>query len=155
MESVWGPQGHWSSYGYASGLHKVLLFSLYPSITSRKTGGLEALLFLANTASRRILWWTGIRCFFLLFTSSLVWWRISWRRCTKMVLPTVFPGLSAAKLKDSIFVGPQIREVLKDTDFGELLNLKELRAGKHSSQSVVAFLVTHAYQITKPVLRSR
>ena len=29
-----------------------------PSITSRKTGGLEALLFLANTASRRILWWT-------------------------------------------------------------------------------------------------
>ena len=28
----------------------------------------------------------------------------------------------------SIFVGPQIREVLKDTDFAELLNLKELRA---------------------------
>ena len=28
----------------------------------------------------------------------------------------------------SIFVGPQIREVLKDTDFVELLNLKELRA---------------------------
>ena len=27
-ESVWGPQGHWSSYGYASGLHKILLFSL-------------------------------------------------------------------------------------------------------------------------------
>ena len=43
-------------------------------------------------------------------------------------LSTVFPGLSAAKLKESIFVGPQIREVLKDTDFEELLNLKELRA---------------------------
>ena len=43
-------------------------------------------------------------------------------------LSTVFPGLSAAKLKDGIFVGPQIREVLKDTDFEELLNLKELRA---------------------------
>ena len=41
---------------------------------------------------------------------------------------TVFPGLSAAKLKEGIFVGPQIREVLKDTDFEELLNLKELRA---------------------------
>ena len=86
--------GHWSSYGYASGLHKVLLFSvsgiveLYPSITSRKTGGLEALLFLANTATRRIFWWTWIRCFFLLFTSSLVWWRILWRHCTKMVLPS-------------------------------------------------------------------
>ena len=43
-------------------------------------------------------------------------------------LSTVFSGLSAAKLKEDIFVGPQIREVLKDTDFEELLNLKELRA---------------------------
>ena len=43
-------------------------------------------------------------------------------------LSTVFPGLSAAKLKEGIFVGPQIWEVLKDTDFEELLNLKELRA---------------------------
>ena len=42
-------------------------------------------------------------------------------------MSTVFPGLSAAKLKEGIFVGPQIREVLKDTDFEEL-NLKELRA---------------------------
>ena len=40
-------------------------------------------------------------------------------------LSTVFPGLSAAKLKDGIFVRPQIREVLKDTDFEELLNLNE------------------------------
>ena len=31
-------------------------------------------------------------------------------------LSTVFPGLSAAKLKEGIFVGPQIREVLKDTE---------------------------------------
>ena len=43
-------------------------------------------------------------------------------------LSTVFPGLSAAKFKEGIFVGPQIREVLKDTDFEEHLNLKELRA---------------------------
>ena len=43
-------------------------------------------------------------------------------------LSTVFPGLSAAKLKEGIFVGPHIREVMKDTDFEELLNLKELRA---------------------------
>ena len=63
------------------------IVELSPIITSRKTGGLEALLFLANTASRIFLWWTWIRCFFLLFTSSLVWW-ISWRRCTKMELPS-------------------------------------------------------------------
>ena len=43
-------------------------------------------------------------------------------------LSTVFPSLSAAKLKEGIFVGPQIREVLKDTDFEDLYNLKELRA---------------------------
>ena len=43
-------------------------------------------------------------------------------------LSTVFPCLSAAKLKEGIFVGPQIREVLKDTDFEELHNLNELRA---------------------------
>ena len=43
-------------------------------------------------------------------------------------LSTVARGLCAAKFKEGIFVGPQIREVLKDTDFEELLNLKELRA---------------------------
>ena len=43
-------------------------------------------------------------------------------------LSTVFPALSAANLKEGIFVGPQIQKVLKDTDFEELLNLKELRA---------------------------
>ena len=43
-------------------------------------------------------------------------------------LSTVFPGLSAAKLNKGIFVGPQVREVLKDTDFEEFLNSKELRA---------------------------
>ena len=42
-------------------------------------------------------------------------------------LSTVFPGPIAAKFKEAIFVGPQIREVTKDTDFEELLNLKELR----------------------------
>ena len=32
-------------------------------------------------------------------------------------LSTVFTGLSAAKLKEGIFVRPQIREVQKDTGF--------------------------------------
>ena len=51
------------------------------------------------------------------------------KNCTAFQhLSTVFPGLSAAKLKEGIFVGPQIREVLKDTDFEELLYLNELRA---------------------------
>ena len=46
-------------------------------------------------------------------------------------LPTLVhsvPPLSSAKLKEGIFVGPQIRERLKNKDFEELLVLKELRA---------------------------
>ena len=116
--------------------HSTVVFSvsgiveLYPNITSRKTRGLEALLFLANTALRRILWWTWIRCFFLLFTWSLVWWRISWRRCTKMVLPsnTCLLCSQVLVLLSSKRASLSDREVLKDTDFEELLNLKELRA---------------------------
>ena len=43
-------------------------------------------------------------------------------------LSTVIPCLSAAKLKEVIFVGPQIQEELNDADFDVLLNLKELKA---------------------------
>ena len=53
---------------------------------------------------------------------------------------TVFPGLRAAKLKDGIFVGPQIREVLKDSDFEELLYLKELRAWEAFESVCIGFL---------------
>ena len=135
------------------------IVELYPSITSRKTEGLEALLFLANTASRRILWWTWIRCFFLLFTSSLVWWRISWRRCTKMVLPSntcllcsqVLVLLSTKRASLSDLKSEKCWRILILKSF---LTKRNWEHGKHSSQSVVASLVTHAYQITKPVLRS-
>ena len=65
-------------------------------------------------------------------------------------LSTVFPGISAAKLKEGIFVGPHIREVLKDTDFEELLNLKELRAWEEFKWVCSGFLGN----ITKPVNRS-
>ena len=59
-------------------------------------------------------------------------------------LSTVFPGLSAAKLTEGIFAGPQIREVLKDTDFEELLNLKELRSWEAFKPVCSGFLVnTH------------
>ena len=55
-------------------------------------------------------------------------------------LSTVFPGLSDAKLKEGIFDGPQIWEVLKDTDFEELLNLKELRAWEVFKSVCIGFL---------------
>ena len=132
------------------------IVELYPSITSRKTGGLEALFFSGEHSLKEnplvdmnkvLLPPLHIKLGLMKnFVKALHKNGAAFQH-----LSTVFPGLSAAKLKEGIFVGPQIREVLKDTDFEELLNWEH---GKHSSQSVVASLVTHAYQITKPVLRS-
>ena len=41
-----------------------------------------------------------------------------------------FPNISEVKLKKGIFVGPQIREVLKDPKFEKELTSIELRAWK-------------------------
>ena len=108
------------------------IVELYPSITSRKTGCLEALLFLVEHSLKenplvdvnKVLLpplhiKLGLMKNFVkaLHKNGAVFQHLS----------IVFPGLSVAKLKEGIFVGPQIREVLKDTDFEELLNLNELR----------------------------
>lgn len=61
-------------------------------------------------------------------------------------LCTLFPALSSAKLKDGIFIGLQIQEVLKDKEFEKILTFKE---GKHLSKSAIASLVTYKHQITK------
>ena len=164
MESVWGLKVIGLLMGMQAGFTKYCCFlsgivELYPSITSRKTRGLEELFFLANTASRRILWWTWIKCFFLLFTSSWVWWRISWRRYTKMVLPSntcllcsqILVLLSSKRASLSDLRSEKYWRILILRSF---LTLRNWEHGKHSSQSVVASLVTHAYQITKSVLRS-
>ena len=90
---------------------------LYPSITSRKTGGLVDM-------NKVLLPPLHIK---LGLTKNFVK-AMHKNGAAFQHLSTVFPGLSAAKLKEGIFVGPQIRQVLKDTDFEELLNLKELRA---------------------------
>lgn len=41
-----------------------------------------------------------------------------------------FPYISDAKLKEGIFVGPEIRQVIKDKDFQQKLTLKERAAWK-------------------------
>ena len=43
-------------------------------------------------------------------------------------LQNKFPRISDAKIKEGIFVGPQIRELFNDEQFEENLNLVELRA---------------------------
>ncbi|KAJ4441970.1 hypothetical protein ANN_11834 [Periplaneta americana] len=44
-----------------------------------------------------------------------------------MYLSKKFPRLSAAKIKEGVFVGPQIRELQKDSDFEQCLAPKERR----------------------------
>ena len=46
-------------------------------------------------------------------------------------------------MKEGIFVGPQIREVVKDTEFEELLTLKELRAWEAFKAVCNGFLGRH------------
>ena len=45
-------------------------------------------------------------------------------------LCTKFPKISDAKIKEGIFVGPQIREVLRDTEFVSTHEVQELPAWK-------------------------
>ncbi len=51
-----------------------------------------------------------------------------------------FPKISAAKLKKGIFVGPQIREVLKGGSFDESLSQYELRAC-HSFKWICGYIL--------------
>lgn len=50
-----------------------------------------------------------------------------------------FPKLSYAKVKEGIFIGPQIRRLLRD-NFGRKLNDRELQAWKTFSAVVNGFL---------------
>ena len=47
-------------------------------------------------------------------------------------LKSKFPRLSDAKIKEGVFVGPQIRDLLKDENFERTLKKNEKRHGKVS-----------------------
>ena len=139
MESVWGPQGHWSCYWYTSGLHKVLLFfciwdsRAVSQYYKQKDRGFRSTFVPGEHSlkenplvdmSKRLLPPLHIKLGLMKnFVKALHKNDAAFQH-----LFTVFPDLSPAKLREGIFVGPQIREVLKDTHFEELLNLKELKA---------------------------
>ena len=55
-------------------------------------------------------------------------------------LRQVFPQLSDAKLKEGIFIGPQIRKLLDDTNFTDTLTRQELRAWTSFVSVVRGFL---------------
>jgi hypothetical protein len=55
-------------------------------------------------------------------------------------LAAKFPGLSDAKVKGGIFVGPQIREILGDPDFETVLSDTELKAWRAFRNICLKFL---------------
>ena len=58
-------------------------------------------------------------------------------------LRSMFPQISDAKIKEGIFVGPQIRKVIADRRFEELLNGKDLHAWVAFKSVVANFLGNH------------
>lgn len=63
-----------------------------------------------------------------------------------LYLKSVFPKLSDAKLKEGIFVGPQIRQLMKDTNFDKKLNDKEFNAWVSLKAVITGFLGNHKAQ---------
>ena len=59
---------------------------------------------------------------------------------TFLYLGTKFPKLSEAKIKEGVFVGPQIRELLQDERFDEIIVGKEKAAWESFREVVVNFL---------------
>jgi hypothetical protein len=57
-----------------------------------------------------------------------------------------FPGLSTEKLKAGVFDGPQIRQLLKDTNFTDSMNLIELPAWTSFVDVITNFLGNHKAQ---------
>ena len=72
--------------------------------------------------------------------------------------PNLFPGLSATRLKEGTFIGPQIREIQKNTIFEELLPSKELRTWEAFKSVLSDFLgctrVTNYNTCIKTFLRT-
>ncbi|GBO09016.1 hypothetical protein AVEN_122118-1 [Araneus ventricosus] len=51
-----------------------------------------------------------------------------------------FPGLSEAKLKEGVFVGSDIRKMMKDEDFETKMETNERKAWEYSKLVITSFL---------------
>lgn len=58
-------------------------------------------------------------------------------------LQQIFPALPETKLKKQIFVGPDIRKLMKDASFDEKLSSVEVKAWKSIKEVVKNFLGNH------------
>ena len=73
-------------------------------------------------------------------------------------LRSQFPQLSDAKIKEGIFVGPQIRKIICDPNFKPVLSKKELAAWKAFKEVVQGFLGNerspHYVKLVQKLLKS-
>lgn len=65
-------------------------------------------------------------------------------------LKTKFPGISDAKIKEGIFVGPQIRKLIKDSNFSEKLNKLEKQVWTSFLETIDNFLGNNRSKIMCP-----
>ena len=66
----------------------------------------------------------------------------------KEFLAETFPAMTETKLKEGVFVGPQLRQLMKKSDtFVETLNPAELRAWKALVQVSINFLGNFTYVV--------
>jgi len=63
--------------------------------------------------------------------------------CGFKYLRNTFPNVSDAKIKDGIFIGPQIRELMQDKQFNEELNETERNAWLSFKRICKDFLGNH------------
>ena len=67
----------------------------------------------------------------------------------------LFPKLSEAKVKAGIFVGPQVKRLMKSDSFSEKLSAVERRAGKSFVSVVEGFLENHKVDNFKNIVEER
>ncbi|GBO40503.1 hypothetical protein AVEN_112430-1 [Araneus ventricosus] len=51
-----------------------------------------------------------------------------------------FPGLSEAKLKEGVFIGPDIRKIMKDENFETKMEINERKAWESVKRVIISFL---------------
>ena len=59
------------------------------------------------------------------------------------ILKSKFPKLSEAKIKEGVFIGPQIRELMKNIEFDESLSSEERKTWLSVKNVIRNFLRNH------------
>ena len=68
-------------------------------------------------------------------------------------LKTIFPNLSDAKIKEGVFVGPQIKKLLNDSKFRTLLSEDEAKPWDSFCLVVTCFLGNYKCENYKEVIK--